>query len=178
MRLFKDKYRIESNRRPGRDYAAPGRYFVTICTKNRQPWFGDVCDGTVKWNEIGCIVADEIRRSPQVRSNVAINDWIVMPDHVHMIITMEPNDCSSTVETHRRCVSTWVDECIPLCRRRPGTLGSIVAQFKSLCTKRIRAMGCTNFTWQSNYHERMIRSDAMEHRIRQYITENPLKWEP
>jgi REP element-mobilizing transposase RayT len=129
-------------------------------------------------NDCGCIVAGEIRRTTQVRPNTTIHDWIVMPDHVHMIIAMEPNNCSSTVETHRRCVSTWVDECIPLCRRRPGTLGSIVAQFKSVCTKRIRAMGYADFAWQSNYHERIVRSDAMEQRIRQYITENPLKWEP
>jgi REP element-mobilizing transposase RayT len=179
--LYQEKYRIASNRKTGWDYAAPGRYFVTVCTQNHVPWLGEIRNGIMGLNDSGCVVADEIQRTTMVRPAVTINHWIVMPNHVHMIVTIDVRDdtksiVTATVETHRRCVSTWVDTCIPLFRRRPHTVGSIVAQWKSLCTKRIRVMGHADFAWQRNYHDRIIRSDAELRRIQWYIEENPRQW--
>jgi len=147
--LFRQTYRTASHRKSSIDYASPGRYFVTVCTADRDTAFGEIRNGIMGLNDAGCIVADEIEHTPMVRPYVAIDDWIVMPDHVHMIVTIRPSNPDARnahpVETHRRCVSTSVGQCIPLCRRRPHTLGSIIAQWKSICTKRIHAMGHANF---------------------------------
>jgi len=165
----------------GVDYASPGRYFVTVCTADRDTTFGEIRNGIMGLNDAGCIVADEIEHTPMVRPYVAIDDWIVMPNHVHMIVTIRPSNPDARnahpVETHRRCVSTSVGQCIPLCRRRPHTLGSIIAQWKSICTKRIRTMGHVHFVWQPNYFDRIIRSPSGLFRIRRYIKMNPRQWE-
>ncbi|PIR48204.1 hypothetical protein COU80_05695 [Candidatus Peregrinibacteria bacterium CG10_big_fil_rev_8_21_14_0_10_55_24] len=179
MNLYQERYRIASNRKPGRDYAAQGRYFVTVCAQNHMSWFGEIRNEIMGLNAIGCIVADEIQRTTTVRPYVTINDWIVMPDHVHMIIIIDERDVTTstaTVETSRRDVSTNVTQLIPLCRFRPCTLGAIVNHIKSLCTKRIRAMGYANFAWQRNYNDRIIRSDTEYRRIQWYIEENPSRW--
>ena len=60
---------------------------------------------------------------------------------------------------------------------KPNSLGSIIGQFKSVCTKRIRQQGFTNFRWQTRFHDPIIRDKASLQRIRQYITDNPAKWE-
>ena len=179
MDLYQEQYRIASNRKTGRDYAAPGRYFVTVCTQNHMPWFGEIRNNIMGLNDIGCVVADEIQRTATVRPYATINDWIVMPNHVHMIITINARDettPTATVETSRRDVSTDITQLIPLCRFRPCTLGTIVNHIKSQCTKRIRAMEHANFAWQHNYHDHIIRSDAELRRICGYIEENPRRW--
>jgi putative transposase len=158
---FKDKYRVESTRLPGWDYSQPGWYFVTICTRDRHLFFGDVADGTVCLSPIGEIVAEEWQKTPQIRPNVELDEWVVMPNHVHGIIVIT---AAAAVETPRRGVST-------------GSLGAIVGQIKSVCTKRIWAAGYTDFGWQSRFYDRIIRDEMALARTREYIRNNPLKWE-
>lgn len=134
--LFQEKYRVESTRLPGHDYAQPGKYFITICTKNRIHWFGEIRNGIMGLNEIGCIVAHEIQQTSNIRTNVHIDRWIVMPNHVHMVICIGPDHDYGVVETHRRCVSTNVVLLVGLPKRKPGSLGSIIAQIKCVCTKK------------------------------------------
>jgi len=103
MTLFKSKYRIESSRLKGWDYASAGWYFVTFCTRGRQSFLGNVMGDDVRLSPIGEIVAEEWQRTPHVRPNVELDEWIIMPDHVHGIIII--NDVG-VVETPRRGVST------------------------------------------------------------------------
>lgn len=191
MILFQHTYRAESHRKPHRDYADVGRYFVTICTEGRATWFGTVRNGIMGLNDNGCIVADEIQCTHAVRPYVAIDDWIVMPNHVHMIVTIRPfaignRDAGGTggqcgtmakrnatvVDASRRDASTRVCELIPLFRFRPRSLGSVVNHIKSASTRRIRTAGFPDFAWQRNYHDRIIRSNAEWYRIRRYIRAN------
>ena len=72
------------------------------------------------------------------------------------------------VETPRRGVSTaW----------KPNSLGSIVNQIKSICTKRIWKQGYFDFIWQSRFYDRILRDEPSLHNVRHYIRDNPLKWE-
>ena len=174
--LFQEKYRVESTRLPGRNYAQPGKYFVTICTKDRIHWFGEIRNGIMGLNDIGCIIAYEIQQTSNIRSNVYIDRWIVMPNHVHMIVVIGENGDCGMVETSRRDVSTFVEQTISLFRQRPQSLGSIVQQIKCVCTKQIRLMGYTNFTWQSRFHDRIIWDNHALCKTRQYIKNNPKKW--
>jgi len=176
MHLFRETYRVESLRLPGRDYAAPGMYFVTLCTAGQHCWFGEIRNRMMGLNNQGCIVADEIQGTALVRQNVIIDRWVIMPNHVHVIIVIQTMDDVSVVETSRRDVSTNVAELIPLFRFRARSLGSVVNHIKSACTKRIRAMGHDDFAWQSGFYDHIVRNEKSLSNIQQYILNNPINW--
>ena len=181
---FYGTYRVPSARKPGRDYTS-GSYFITICTHERVPWFGAIRDGRVGLSRAGEIVADEWRMTGIIRPYVTLDEWVIMPNHFHGIVMIRSWDVFPcvNVETSRGDVSTPTYETTPIDalspltpRLRPRSLGAIVNQFKSVCTKRIRANGFPDFKWQPGYHDRIIRdADAMES-VRAYIKNNPAKW--
>jgi len=74
------------------------------------------------------------------------------------------------VETPRRGVST------PPSRLKAGSLGAIIGQIKSICTKRIRAAGYTDFAWQARFYDHIIRNESSLERIREYVANNPATW--
>ena len=194
--LFKNKYRVPSARLPGYNYANTGLYFVTICVKNRECVFGRVRQGNMELSEIGEIVKEELLKTNVIRSNVQIDEWVIMPNHVHVIISLD----NQKVETPRWGVSDTSRETpyqgVSDTSRetpyqgvstkdhvtgrknlnwRPNTLGSIINQFKSICTKRVRQID-SNFTWQPRFHDHIIRNEKSLEEIRQYILKNPEKW--
>ena len=166
MTLYKGKYRVESARLKGWDYSAPGYYFVTICTKDRKCFLGRVVDGKMLLSKTGMIVAEEWQKTEKIRKNVDLDVWGIMPNHIHGILILLEKPVN--VETTHQVVSTTL---------KPNSLGSIVGQFKSVSTKRIRKMGCIDFGWQSRFHDHIIRDDKALNNIRKYILENPLKWQ-
>jgi REP element-mobilizing transposase RayT len=210
MTLFKDKYRVETNRLEGWDYGAAGYYFVTICTHDRACFLGEICDGDMKLSPQGIIVAEEWQQTETMRNNVALDAWVIMPNHFHAIIALNTTPVetpplarldvtSQRGETCQRHVSTdgnygcrrdapvaRLGVTVPYREETPhrgvsmglksGSLGAIINQFKSVCTKRIRAAG-HDFGWQARYFDRIIRDDRALHEIREYIVTNPLKWE-
>ena len=177
MTIFHDCYRVETARLQGKDYAEIGTYLVTVCTKDMAHWFGEVRSERMVLNAVGMIVVEEILKTPMLRNNVVIDAWVVMPNHVHMIVKILPSEEMDTVETQRCCVSQFVAECIPLFRRKPGSLSSIVQQIKCACTKRICAAGYKDFQWQPRFHDRILRTDHAVENVRSYIAMNPVMWE-
>jgi hypothetical protein len=192
MTYYQGRFRVESARLPGWDYTA-GWYFVTICTLGRRPFLGNVVGGVVHRLPIGDIVADEWRRTADVRPNVTIDAWVVMPDHFHAIIAIDD------VETPRRGVSTpplertTVDGmgtppgrtppgCVApdgtrgVSRLHAGSLGAIVGQWKSMVTRRARAVGYTDFAWQPRFYDVIISDRRGLEAIRRYIAANPGRW--
>ncbi len=193
-KLFRGRYRILSARKPGWDYGQLGWYYVTICTERRISWFGEVRNGQMLLSSIGQIVVDEWQRTEQVRRNVQLDAWIVMPDHMHGIIRIISDGTNwggsaggvwdgsaggvrdgsaGGVETFRRNVSTAGAS--SLHRPPSGTIGSIINQFKSVCTKRIRAIE-SDFAWQPRFHDHVIRDAGALRAIRRYILHNPAVW--
>ncbi len=178
MTLFKNKYRIESTRLAGWDYSGVGLYFVTICTREKECFFGGVVDSEMRLSPIGKIVTDEWQKTPTIRPNVALDEWVVMPNHMHGIIVINDPSVGTprAVETPRRGVSTKPDSQPVSSRLKRGSLGSIIGQFKSICTKRIWAQGYSHFGWQERYYDRIIRNERALQNIRHYIASNPSKW--
>ena len=175
--MFKNKFRVESARLPMWDYSSPGAYFVTICTNGMQSWLGEIVDGTMPLSPLGEIVAEEWKKTEQIRPTVTLDQWIVMPNHLHGIVVI--NEIPSVhmtrngvalVETTRRVVSTRKT-------LKPNSLGSIIGQFKSASTKRIYMAGCTEFAWQPRYYDHIIRDERSFNKIREYIANNVLQWE-
>lgn len=170
--LFKSRYRVQSARLPGWDYAANAYYFVTICTRDRAHTLGRIEDGHVILSPAGEIADGEWRKTSAVRPDVGVDTYVVMPNHIHGILIINKDQTSSPdqpPETPRRGVSTS--------RLAPGSLGAIIGQFKSVCTKRIHDAGTTDFGWQPRFYDHIIRDEESFDRIRQYISDNPLKWE-
>ena len=169
--LFRGKYRIPSTRLQGWDYSSPGLYFVTICVKNRVPCLAEIVDGNARLSPIGEIVAEEWQKTAEIRANVILDACVIMPNHLHGIVGITaPTVETFRVETFRRNVST-----IP--RLKPNSLGSIIGQIKSVCTKRIWAAGCGDFGWQERFYDHIVRDDKDLNRIREYIAGNPSRWE-
>ncbi len=89
---FKKKYRIETIRAKFWDYSSPGYYFITICVKNRTPILGHVNNDEIKLSEYGKIVRNEILNIPGYHKRIVLDEWIIMPNHVHFIIELGEYD--------------------------------------------------------------------------------------
>jgi len=172
-KLYKNKFRVESNRLTEWDYSTPWWYYVTFCTKNFKCWFGEIKNGKMILNDLGQIVEEEWLKTKDIRANVDLDYYVIMPNHFHGIpiikdVETSRRDVSRVKETGHRPVSTQL---------KPNSLGSIIGQFKSVCTKRIHKLGFTDFQWQPRFYDHIIRNEADLRRIRNYIQNNPLKWE-
>ncbi len=78
----------QSIRLKGYDYSAEGAYFVTIVCKNRLPWFGEITNGEMKLSEAGKIIKEEWLRGAELRSEITLDVYVVMPNHFHGIVVI------------------------------------------------------------------------------------------
>ena len=169
MTRFKNKYRIETTRLPGWDYAAAGWYFVTICTRDRRSFFGNVENGEMHLSPMGEIAVQFWQEIPQHTTGwVTLDAFVVMPNHVHGIIVI--------VETLQCNVSTGDDNPMSAISPRAGSLGAIIRSYKSAVTRWCRQNGYTEFGWQPRFYDHIIRDEKALNNIRRYIAENPLRW--
>jgi REP element-mobilizing transposase RayT len=165
---YRNQYRIAPTRLPGWDYASPGYYFVTLVTQGRTAWFGKITEGEMCLSELGAIVRYEWLRIPAIRSNVTLDEWVIMPDHLHGIIVIHnvetpPHGTHPGTHSEGGVSTPW----------KPGTLGVIINHFKSRCTKSMRGAGCNDFAWQSRFYERILRDENALQNVRAYIRANP-----
>lgn len=174
MRYDPDKRRRRSMRLKDYDYRQTGAYFVTICTHQREWLFGEVIDDVMQLNDMGQIAAHEWLKTSELRSNVELDAFVVMPNHLHGIVVIN-EDGASNVGT-RRAVS------LPTPRRFgtaiAGSLSTIIGAYKSAVTKAINLQQATpgGVIWQKRFHEVIIRNETMLNNIRLYIDTNPAKW--
>jgi len=172
MTLFQGKYRIETARHANQDYASPGWYFVTICTARRKCFFGKIREGVLLHGKMGDQVARQWQGIAGLRNSVKLDEFVVMPNHLHGIVVIEGEHRLSPprlndVESFRA----------PLDRRlKPTSLGSIVGSFKAGFTAWCRKNGYVEFGWQPRYYDKIIRSNTALEGIREYIRQNPLNW--
>jgi len=137
--------------------------------------FGDISNGEMHLNEYGKIVQTEWLKSSEIRNEIELDAYQIMPNHFHGIViirngTMDRRDERPFVPT-RSFVPTMF-------KMRPKSLSSLMAGFQSPVTSKINQLRGTpkQDVWQSNYFDRIIRNDNELNRIRKYIIENPMKW--
>lgn len=92
MAKFQGKYRIESNRWKYWDYSRPGFYYITICTHSRDRLLGEIHQGKMHLSQYGEIVKNEILKIPEYNDRAKLSEWIIMPDHIHLLIELIPGD--------------------------------------------------------------------------------------
>ncbi len=157
------------------DYTQIGAYFITICTKDRKNIFGKIENVLMVLNNIGEIVQQEWLQLANVRHNVKLDEFMVMPNHFHaiLIITDQVEGMASHASTEDTQTKPSFGKPVP------GSLSTIIGAFKSGVSKRINQL--TNFhyerLWQRSFFEHVIRTEESLARIREYIATNPWRWE-
>ena len=202
--VFQNKYKIASNRLRGWNYARGGHYFITIVTANRENHFGHINNGDMIMNDIGHIVYDDFFKSFEIRQELYLGEFVLMPNHIHAIINLDNTYCTEPiVETHINNVETHINNVethgraslqnnvrvsLPYLIRQPKSISSFVAGFKSATINHIddwidsnniktAKFNRHNPLWQANYYDHIIRSEQEYIQISGYIVNNPLNWD-
>lgn len=203
---FRNKYRVPSARLQNWDYGSNGAYFITICTKEMQHFFGEVVDKKMILNSVG-ILAEEywieiLKEFPYVE----FGNFQIMPNHMHGILIIDKSVVPATVET--RFIASNLDGIIEDERSKDDADSSetrliasvlpekdgiggfagennpmlsdnvsrIIRWYKGRCTFEMRKINL-NFGWHSRFHDHIIRNSESFERIQNYIEENPARWE-
>lgn len=205
MRKFNNKYRIASARAPWWDYANAGAYFITICTRHRIHYFGEISNGTMQLSHVGILADVFWYEIPQHSKNVELGAFVVMPNHIHGILILYGNGCANRNEVHNvgnddnnnnNNVETGHALSLPNALsikkptptepptnnfhprfRNPGknTVSSIIGGYKSAVTKHANRLNL-EFGWQTRFHDHIIRNENEYIRIHDYILNNPINW--
>ncbi len=194
-----------SIRLKGYDYSQAGLYFITICCQNRACLFGEITVGAncirpndkmancvrpndnrpkMILNKYGVIARNEWMKTPEIRNNVELGEFVIMPNHMHGIIRLlgrgelysPDNDGElNTLHSPDNVIET-MGECNSPLRGPSNNIGAIVRGYKSSVTKQLNLLNIGCSVWQRNYHEHIIRDEQSYQRISDYIINNPAKW--
>ena len=167
--LYQDKYRIETRRLKGRDYAYPGWYFITICTYEHKSLFGKVVKSEMILNRYGKIVEEEWLKSESIRKEIELNDFVVMPNHFHALIGID----------FKNHIKQETNVNYGVARRKPKSISSLISSFKGAVTRRINEISSTKNikVWQNNYYDHIVRKEELLNKMQGYIKNNPAVWE-
>lgn len=178
---FQGKYRIPSARAYWYDYRE-GLYFITICTKGMEKYFGLVIDAKVRLSAEGHIAANCWRELSDHFSCVKLHEFRIMPNHMHAILEILPMNESLPHDESFPPVQTLHATSVPSQKSKSeispkkGSLAVVIRSYKSAVSCAIHQFDKA-FAWQERFHDRIIRDAEEYHRIRQYIIDNPTKWE-
>jgi len=162
----------------GYDYSLPGKYFITICTLNRECWLGEIRNRKMTVSPVGEIVRREWLHTSIVREEIELDTFVIMPNHLHGIISIRmrrgdppgrPREIDNKNGASQRGAPTTPT-------LKPNTIGAIVGQFKSNATKKIRESTCPGFFWQRNYYEHILQNESELPKLKKYILANPENW--
>ena len=150
-------------RLPNYDYSRAGLYFLTLCTNKKAPLFGEVCVGggaldapNVELSSCGAVVERWLADCKGNYKNLAILKYVIMPNHVHLIVELRGGPSGAPAPTQSRA-----NERIP----------AFVSGMKRMTDRR-----CGTALWQRGYYDHVIRNDAEFLRVWTYIDTNPAKW--
>ena len=135
--------KVKSNRFKGYDYAKPGEYFITICTMDRTCMFGEIVSDKMRLNFLGEIVREELFRSFVIRKELILDEWVIMPNHVHLIAvpSSEEGLRRAVGEAHRPGQVVFISERrSPVDRRPKGRPWRWIAQRRPSTTRPARSL--------------------------------------
>jgi REP element-mobilizing transposase RayT len=148
---------------------------LTLVTAYRRQIFGDIQNGVMTLSPFGIVARDFWLKTPGIQPGVRLDEFIVMPDHLHAIIWIADEHGIFGYSKYLTAFSHDVRNFGPL---DPKSLATVVGAYKSAVTRFIRvSTGSTHFkVWQRNYHELIIRSPIHLLKYQRYIRENPKNW--
>ena len=176
---FRNKYRIPSARAAWHDYQG-GMYFVTICTQNREHFFGEIVydenkEAKMNYTELGNIAMECWKSIPLHFPHAEAPLWVVMPNHIHGIIIIHKLGNATTVAVETQIFASLPENGGNHFGPQSKNLASIVRGFKIGVTKHAREKGIF-FAWQPRYHDHIVRDFDEMNRIADYIETNPARW--
>lgn len=150
------------------NYSQAGYYFITICTHNKSNIFGTIVEAIQEspetaqmlLNDNGLIVKSVIEKLSERFPNTSIDNYVIMPNHIHMIVTIPEKTSNHESSPQKRSI-----------------LSQVVGFFKMNTAKQIRLANGNIDVWQRNYHDHIIRDEKEYLKIYEYIEVNPVKWE-
>jgi len=163
------------------NYASNAAYFVTICTHDRYPFFGQIQSQKMQHSDIGEIAYQYWINIPKNITHVLLDKFIIMPNHVHGILIID-RPKHSWDNNHGRDVACNVPTNIGFSNTmsdlapKAGSISAIVRSYKAAVTKFCRQNGHLEFAWQPRYYDHIIRDKESFQRIQNYIVNNPLNW--
>ena len=186
---YKNKYRIESARAAWWNYGWVGAYFITICTRNKIHFFGEIKNHRMILSPLGVLADVFWHEIPNHASNVDLGSFVIMPNHVHGILIICPPDLEPPVQTRhalslsnetqsetRRALSLPPKPATNRFQNQgKNTVSSLVGSYKSAVTRHANRLGF-EFAWQPRFHDHIIRNDIEYQRINDYIENNPFNW--
>ena len=164
------------------DYSSPGAYFVTIVTHNRKDLFCKIIDQNILLTQTGLVAQYELKNLELLSTQIHINVFVIMPDHIHVVIEIFEPTVGVTQQAHLFNLSDngSMPSNTMYCHSGSPTkskisLGSVIGQYKSRVTKRLKRMnhGIQEPLWQRGYYEHIIRDEFDYERIAAYIQNNP-----
>lgn len=179
---YNNKYRTTPARLNGWDYGSHGLYFITICTKDRIRYFGEITVEThdyvspsqkkthnhethnhvsLRGTEIGQVACDYWLQIPVHFPFIELDEFVIMPDHIHGILFINKPDKMDWQPNQFGSQSK--------------NLASIIRGYKS-SVKQYAILNGIDFAWQSGYYDRVIRNEKEYQNIQQYIDNNPEQW--
>jgi len=169
MKYNPKKHHRRSIRLQNYDYSSEGAYFVTMCTQNRECLFGEIVNGEMVLSEYGKIVEQCWFNLPNHYDNIELDAYVIMPDHFHGIIFITGSVVGAIHELPQRESPR---------QRRKMLLPKIIGRFKMNSAKQINQIRNTPgvSVWQRDYFEHIIRDVKSLENIRNYIVQNPSKW--
>ena len=187
MTLFKNKYRIEPARMDGYDYSSEGAYFITICTKERECFFGEIINEEMHLNDLGETANQYWVEIPKHFPTVELGEFMVMPNHIHGILILNKQtirrdvacNVSGTNQATQKDVACNVSTSanhFSQISPKGGSIPTIIRSYKSAVTKHANSNNIP-FGWQERFHDRIIRNKEEFERINNYIINNPANWE-
>jgi len=188
----------KSIRLKGHDYTSVGRYFVTIVTRDRLHLFGKIVGGEMVLNKFGEIAAEEWKNTIQLRDNLSLGAFMIMPDHIHFVIHIDNQRLQNEFpqeEMDRRAGAVAGKDI-----NKSGSLGAIVRGYKGSVTRQVlavitagantelptvnqehseiyRKLRTEKTLWVRNYNEAIIRTQRHYDNVTKYISDNPKKWD-
>lgn len=143
----------------GHDYSRPGCYFITVCTKNKHEllWADNAVGAAIgrpQLSGIGRLVEHGIIRISSIYSNASVDIYVIMPNHIHLILRLLETEaiCNQPTET--------------------PAISRIISMFKSSVTKQLGYS-----IWQKLFHDHIIRTQEEYRKTWYYIHSNPVRWE-
>jgi putative transposase len=179
MTRFAEKFRVETARLKNWDYRSPWWYFVTICTLNHNKFFGEIFGDQTNLSKRGFCVERNIELIEKQFPYVGLGNWVIMPNHVHLLLKIKYGDwedfsrdginaVSSKKENNLTNVNNQMTEkCLP----------RIIQWVKGRSTFEIRKELKTFFGWQSGYYDEIVKNGKKWEIIRKYIENNPKNWQ-
>ena len=191
---YKNRYRIPSARANWHDYLG-GAYFVTICTKDHEFYFGRIEDDQMHLSEIGKFAEEQFRDVSLNYPYAEIPSYVVMPNHIHAIVIIDDHYDACRDAIHRvsekHCVSEndYVSDMETQTepnkirggitgRNNPmlyQSLGTVIRGLKARITHFANEKNI-DFAWQSRFHDRIIRGQNDMNETALYVDNNVAKW--